>query len=123
MHNERQNSKLQDLHRQEGSGECYWNIEHIHGTTGHNRAKAKGCLLPPSENGSKPTFTPRHTLLSFTHPGVLPGAELFSAPGHWDWLTVFVLLRFRVPFLFGRLSVINVQLELELSEAALQNEQ
>ena len=39
-------------------------------------------LLPPSENGSKPTFTPRHTLLSFTPPGVLRGAELFSVPGH-----------------------------------------
>ena len=39
-------------------------------------------LLPPSENGSKPTFTPRHTLLSFTHPGVLCGAELFSVPGY-----------------------------------------
>ena len=34
-------------------------------------------LLPPSENGSKPTFTLRHTLLRFTHPGVLRGAELF----------------------------------------------
>ena len=39
-------------------------------------------LLPPSENGSKPTFTPRHTLLSFIHPDVLCGAELFSVPGH-----------------------------------------
>ena len=39
-------------------------------------------LLPPSENSSKPTFTPRHTLLSFTHPGVLRGAELFSVHGH-----------------------------------------
>ena len=39
-------------------------------------------LLPPSENGSKPTFTPRHTLLSFTHPCVLRGAELFSVPGY-----------------------------------------
>ena len=39
-------------------------------------------LSPPSENGSKPTFTPRHALLSFTHPGVLRGAELFSVPGH-----------------------------------------
>ena len=38
-------------------------------------------LLPPSENGSKPTFTPRHTLLSFTLPGVLRGAELSSVPG------------------------------------------
>ena len=39
-------------------------------------------LLPPSENGSNSTFTPRHTLLSFTHPGILRGAELFSVPGH-----------------------------------------
>ena len=39
-------------------------------------------LSPPSENGSKPTSTPRHTLLSFTHPGVLRGADLFSVPGH-----------------------------------------
>ena len=72
-------------------------------------------LLPPSENSSKPTFTPRHALLSFTHPGVLHGAELFSVPGHWNWLTVFVLLRLRVPFLLGRLSAIKVQLELEFS--------
>ena len=36
---------------------------------------------PPLENGSKSTFTPRHTLLSFTHPGVFRGAELFSVPG------------------------------------------
>ena len=39
-------------------------------------------LLTPSENGSKPTFTPRHTLLSFTHPCVLRVAELFSVPGY-----------------------------------------
>ena len=39
-------------------------------------------LLPPSENGSKPTFTPRHTLLSFTHNGILRGADLFSVPGY-----------------------------------------
>ena len=71
-------------------------------------------LLPPSENGSKRTFTPRHTRLSFTHPGVLHGAELFSVPGHCDWLTVFVLLCLRVLFLLGKLSAIKVQLELEL---------
>ena len=43
-HKGRKNSKLQDLQRQEGSGECVWNIsEQIQGTTGHHVAKAKGC--------------------------------------------------------------------------------
>ena len=72
-------------------------------------------LLPLSQNGSKPTFTPRHTLLSFTHPGVPRGAELFSVPEYLDWLPVFVLLRLRVPFVLGRLSAIKVRLELELA--------
>ena len=40
----RENSKLQDLQRQEGGGECVWiNSEQIQGTTGHHAAKAKGC--------------------------------------------------------------------------------
>ena len=43
-HKGREISKLQDLQRQECGGECMWNpSEHIHGTTGHNGEKAKGC--------------------------------------------------------------------------------
>ena len=43
-HKRRENSKLQDLQRQEGGGEYVWNIsEQIQGTTGHHAAKAKGC--------------------------------------------------------------------------------
>ena len=43
-HKGRENSKLQDFQRQEGSGECVWNIsEQIQGTTGHHGAKVKGC--------------------------------------------------------------------------------
>ena len=38
------NTKLQDLHRQKGNGECTWNIsEQIQGTTGHNGANDKVC--------------------------------------------------------------------------------
>ena len=38
----RKNSKLQDLKRQEGGGECIWNIsEQIQGTTVHRRARPK----------------------------------------------------------------------------------
>ena len=36
--------QLQDLQRQDGGGECIWNIiEEIQGTTGHHGSKAKGC--------------------------------------------------------------------------------
>ena len=43
-HKGRENSKLQDLQRQEGGGESIWNIsEQVQGTTGHNGAKAEGC--------------------------------------------------------------------------------
>ena len=43
VHGGRENSKLQDLQRQESSGECVWNIsEQVQGATGHNGAKAKG---------------------------------------------------------------------------------
>ena len=41
-HKGRENRKIQDLQRQEGSGECVWNIsEQIQVTTGHNGAKPK----------------------------------------------------------------------------------
>ena len=44
-HKGRENSKLQDLQMQEGSGESIWNIsDKIQGTTRHNVSKAKGCL-------------------------------------------------------------------------------
>ena len=44
-HKGRENSKLQDLQRQDDSGECVWNIsEQIQGTTGHNEAKPKVVL-------------------------------------------------------------------------------
>ena len=40
----RNNSQLQDLQRQKGSGKHLWNItEPVQGTTGHHGAKAKGC--------------------------------------------------------------------------------
>ena len=43
-HNGRENSKLQALKRQEGSGECIWNpSKQIQGLTMHNGTKAKGC--------------------------------------------------------------------------------
>ena len=43
-HKGRKNSQLQDLQRQEGGGECVWNIiEQIQVTTGHHGAKFKGC--------------------------------------------------------------------------------
>ena len=43
-HKGRENSKLQDLQRQEGNGEYIWNIsEQIQGATGHNVTKAVGC--------------------------------------------------------------------------------
>ena len=41
-HKERKNSKLQDLQRQEGGGECACNIsEQIQGNTGHHPARPK----------------------------------------------------------------------------------
>ena len=40
----RENSKLQDLYRQEGCGECILNPnKQIQGVTGHNRTKVVGC--------------------------------------------------------------------------------
>ena len=40
-------------------------------------------LWPPSGNASKPTFTPRHTLLSLTYPLAFSvGLGLFSVPGY-----------------------------------------
>ena len=40
-------------------------------------------LWPPSENASKPTFTPRHTLLSLTYPLVVSVVlGLLSVPGY-----------------------------------------
>ena len=41
-HRGRENNKLQDLQRQEGGGECFWNISgKVQGTTGHHGAKAE----------------------------------------------------------------------------------
>ena len=43
-HKGRENSKLQDLQRKEGSGECVWNPgKQIQGLSGHNGVKAEGC--------------------------------------------------------------------------------
>ena len=40
----RKNSQLQDLQRQEGGGNCLWDLnEPLHGTAGHQGAKDKGC--------------------------------------------------------------------------------
>ena len=53
----------------------------------------------PSENAAKPTFTPRHTLLSLTYPlefSVVLG--LFCVSWILKLLIVFVLLHLRVPF-------------------------
>ena len=42
-HKERENCKVQDVRRQEGTGECVWNPgKQVQGTTGHNGAKAQG---------------------------------------------------------------------------------
>ena len=62
---------------------------------------------------SKHSSTPRHTHLRLTHHLTFSVVlELFSVPGYSNWLTVFVLLHLRVPFEYGRLSAIKVQLEL-----------
>ena len=71
-------------------------------------------LLSPSENASKPTFTPRHTLLSLTYPWRSPWCLNLFCPWTLRLVDCFCLLRLRVPFELGRLSAIKVQLELEL---------
>ena len=67
-------------------------------------------LLPPSENGSKPTFTP--SLPSLVALTLVFSVVLNFFPSLDN--DIFRLFLFSCTFLLGRLSVIKVQLELEL---------